>query len=394
MILTRKQEEGLKIAIDRYRNHEPYTCIAGYAGTGKSTLIRFIIQALKLESWQVCYIAYTGKAVQVLRSKGCPNSKTAHKLLYNTKMNEDGTFTHIPKDRDPMYKVIVVDEVSMLPKHMWDLLLKWRTYVIALGDPGQLPPVAAQNNGVLNHPHVFLDEIIRQAQDSEIIRLATAIREEKYLAPYRGKEVRIVDNKELQAPGFLQWADQIIVGKNATRHQINGIMRKLLYGENILEPVKGDKVICLDNDWGCLNTTNDPLVNGLDGWIENIEYSSMPHPYLEKLPFITFKPNLEGATSFNDLLIDYSLITEHKSVYDIYGYEVINRMTLENWLTPKPFDYAYAITCHKSQGSEYDKVIVMEEKLQGMSKEEYKKWLYTAVTRAAKKLIVVRDKFV
>ena len=69
MILTAKQEQGLKIAVERYNNHEPYTIIAGYAGVGKSTLIRFIISALNLPREQVAYIAYTGKAAQVLRNK-------------------------------------------------------------------------------------------------------------------------------------------------------------------------------------------------------------------------------------------------------------------------------------------------------------------------------------
>ena len=70
MELTRNQEQGLSIAVDRYRNREPYTCIAGYAGTGKSTLIKFIIAALDIDPDDVAYIAYTGKAAQVLRGKG------------------------------------------------------------------------------------------------------------------------------------------------------------------------------------------------------------------------------------------------------------------------------------------------------------------------------------
>lgn len=69
MILTRKQEEGLRIAIDRYKNKEKYTVISGYAGTGKSTLIRFIIDALNVDEDKVCYCAYTGKATEVLRKK-------------------------------------------------------------------------------------------------------------------------------------------------------------------------------------------------------------------------------------------------------------------------------------------------------------------------------------
>lgn len=86
MILTNKQEEGLRISIERYRSHEAYTCIAGYAGSGKSTLIKFIIAALNVDpETEVCYVAYTGKASTVLTSKGCANATTAHQLLYYAK---------------------------------------------------------------------------------------------------------------------------------------------------------------------------------------------------------------------------------------------------------------------------------------------------------------------
>ena len=171
MILTKKQEEGLKIAVQRYRNKESYTCISGYAGSGKSTLVQFIISALDIPEYLIAYIAYTGKAAQVLKNKGCPGAMTAHRLLYQSFPRKDGTFVHIPYESLGPLQLIIVDEVSMLPKDMWDLLLSHKIHVIALGDPGQLPPVMAEQHGILDHPHIFLDETMRQAQESEIIRL-------------------------------------------------------------------------------------------------------------------------------------------------------------------------------------------------------------------------------
>ena len=98
MELTRKQEEGLKIAVERYYARERWTCIAGYAGSGKSTLIKFIISALDVNpEEEVCYVAFTGKAATVLQQKGCPNATTAHKLLYKAKMMANGTFKFYPK---------------------------------------------------------------------------------------------------------------------------------------------------------------------------------------------------------------------------------------------------------------------------------------------------------
>ena len=136
MLLTAKQEEGLRIAIQRFKNHEPWTCISGYAGTGKSTLVKFIVQALDIDEDDVCYIAYTGKAAKVLRDKGCQNAMTAHRLLYQSFPRSDGTFYHKAKrPLDHSYKLIVVDEISMLPKEIWDLLLSHCIHVICLGDP-------------------------------------------------------------------------------------------------------------------------------------------------------------------------------------------------------------------------------------------------------------------
>ena len=141
MVLTSKQEAGLKIAIERYRAGEKYTVIAGFAGTGKSTLIKFIIAALNLCPEDVCYVAYTGKAAQVLKNKGCPNVMTAHKLLYEAKPMPNGTYKFEPKLSIGDFKIVVVDEISMLPKVMWDRLLTHNVYIIACGDPFQLPPI-------------------------------------------------------------------------------------------------------------------------------------------------------------------------------------------------------------------------------------------------------------
>lgn len=107
-------------------------------GTGKSTLVRFIIAALGFNDKEVAYVAFTGKASQVLAQKGCPNATTAHKLLYYSRQRKDGSFAFTPRKsfENKSLKLIVVDEVSMLPNTMWELLLSHNIYVIALGDPG------------------------------------------------------------------------------------------------------------------------------------------------------------------------------------------------------------------------------------------------------------------
>ena len=135
--LTNKQEEALKLAVARYMMGMPYTVIAGYAGAGKSTLVKFIISALNIPEEEVAYVAYTGKAANVLKNKGCPNATTAHKLLYHAKQTKNGNYIFSPKRvLDKQYKLIVVDEVSMLPQELWYQLLSHGVYILAMGDPG------------------------------------------------------------------------------------------------------------------------------------------------------------------------------------------------------------------------------------------------------------------
>ena len=132
----------------------------------------------------VCYTAYTGKAAEVLRKKGNPNAMTLHKLLYTSIPKPNGGFFRKIKEALE-YSIIVVDEVSMVPKTMIDILLKFPVYVIFLGDPFQLPQIDKNEaHDLLEHPHVFLDEVMRQAQESEIIRLSMHIREGKPLEEF------------------------------------------------------------------------------------------------------------------------------------------------------------------------------------------------------------------
>lgn len=383
MELTRKQEEGLRIAVERYHQNEPYTVIAGYAGTGKSTLIKFIISALDINPERVAYIAYTGKAVQVLRNKGCPTAMTAHRLLYKSLQRADGTFIHIPRESlNSDCDTVVVDEVSMLPKQMWELLLSHNVYVIACGDPGQLPPIG-EENGILDHPHIFLDEIMRQAAESEIIRLSADIRAGKIIKPYKGSEINVVRQRDL-CDGMFTWADQILCGKNITRHTMNNYYRNMRYGEDIPAPIVGDKVICLKNNWDKITATGDALVNGTIGTIEEI--ATYPNPWLNPMCIIDFAPETIDETDprdqvFHELLMDYKLITTKEATVNKENFRMFPKQ-----LRPEQFDYSYCITVHKSQGSEYDKVLVLEEVLK---RADHARWLYTAVTRASQKLTLV-----
>ena len=390
MILTKKQEEGLKIAIERYKNKEKYTCISGYAGTGKSTLVKFIIQALGVPEDKVCYATFTGKAAQVLLKKGNKNVLTLHRLLFESFPKPDGTFYRKPVI-DIYEDIVIVDEVSMAPKSLIQQLFKYNVHVICLGDPFQLPPVDKdEDNGLLAHPHIFLDEIMRQAQESEIIRLTMDIRAGKpIMYNNKGKEALILKKNELNT-GMLQWADQILVGTNATRVGINNQMRELM-GRGT-KPEDGDKIICLRNYWDVLAENADPLVNGTIGYINNSFDSFVQIPrYLGGGQISTIEGNFisDSDANFGNLSMDTKMILTGEKCVDWKTAYKLNANPKTRGLLPLEFTYAYAITCHKSQGSEWDKVLVLEERFP-FDKTEHARWLYTACTRAADKLVLVR----
>lgn len=379
MELTRDQENALKIAVKRYKDKEAYTVIAGYAGTGKTTLVKFIIEALDIPEDKVVYIAYTGRASLVLKNKGCENAITAHKLLYHAKEKPDGTYEFKPKRQlDMNYDLIVLDEASMLPDDMWELLLTHRVHVLALGDIGQLPAIEG-DSGILEHPHAVLNEVVRQALESPIIRLSMDIRRGKWLEYGGPKECRIMTPEQV-TDGLLIGADQVICGKNVTRHCLNEQIRKIKFQDEYKpEPMNGDKIVCLQNQWMVLGSNMEPLVNGMLGEVTNITFSDSKL-YKPKMvaDFISDNDGLYGQ-----IPMDYKIFTEKEST--------INKDNWKNY--PKnqrayEFDYGYAITCHKSQGSEFDKVIVYDEWLG--DREQHQRWLYTAVTRASKMLVIVK----
>lgn len=392
MILTNKQEEGLKIILDRHKRNEKYTVVAGYAGTGKSTLVKFAIEALNVESSKVAYATYTGKAAEVLRKKGNPGACTLHKLLYDHFPMPGGGFYRKSKTELDV-TIVVVDEVSMVPKPMVDLLLKHKIYVIFLGDPFQLPQIDKDTeNHLLDKPHIFLDEIMRQAAESEIIQLTMKIRNGESLDLFKGNEVQIFKKNEFNT-GMMTWADQIIVATNATRQSINQQMRKILGYSGL--PQHGERMICLRNYWDDCNDAGDALVNGTTGIIENPFESFRRIPaYIKNdrrdLPTIVGNFIPDGGIEFHSIEMDKEMImTGEKCIDWRVAYQLGKLKPKIGDIVPKEFAFAYAITCHKAQGSEWEKVLVVEEGFP-FDRTEHARWLYTACTRASEKLVLVR----
>ena len=368
--LTEKQKEGLDICLKRYKNGEAYTIIAGYAGTGKSYLVNAIVDEFGFAEEDVAYACYTGKAALVLQRQG-KNAVTLHKLLYKSYPNGRGGFVNKPRiELEPLPKLIIVDEISMCPKNIWKLLLSHKVYIIGLGDPFQLPPIGDTNN-LLDKPHIFLTEVMRQALDNDIIKYSMDLREGKLLAPgIEGKNIKTYSKSELST-GMLKWADQILCGKNSTRRSLNSKMREILGKKDILD--EGDRLICTKNYWTNISQKENFLVNGTIGEVCNIKINPLNKE-------VSAEFNCEDD-SFGRLNLDYKLLTIGSStvIKDGRGKVLINPL--------KEMDYGYVITTHKAQGSQFDKVLVYDEHL--YQEENHNRWLYTAITRAIDKVVVL-----
>lgn len=393
MELNEGQKKALEIATQRYLKGEKYTVIAGPAGSGKSSTVRAIIENLKnygIKEEFVVFTSFTGKATQVLQRKGNMNVSTLHKLLYKSYPKKDGSYVHEPVTAIP-YKLVIVDEVSMVPSSMSNLLLNYDVHVIFLGDDSQLPPVNKnEDNHLLDNPHAVLTEIMRQDADSEIIQLATKIRMGEKIDFFKGKDVQVIPYNELNT-GMLLWADQILVATNETRVRINNQIREML-GRGAA-PEEGDKVICLKNYWDHESLVGGAaLINGTIGTIKNVKETKKTiytKPYAIRYDAIEFDFTSDCDDDFGKVNCDKNFLeTGEKSINWNDEYKILKNPILRPYL-PEEFAYGYAITCWKAQGSEWDKVLIIEESFP-YEKEEHRKFLYTAITRGASKIVLVR----
>jgi exodeoxyribonuclease-5 len=396
-----QQHEGL-VAVQRWLDMDPEVRpqifrLFGYAGTGKTTLA---IEISRMVDGDCLFGSFTGKAALVMRKKGCRGAQTLHSMIYLPRRDKRGDEE---LDRDvPMWKInpesalrhaelLIVDECSMVGEDLAVDVLSFKTPVLVLGDPAQLPPVNGAGYFTEAKPDVMLTEIHRQAADNPIIRIATMIRLGERLTlgshkgAFPGQGVGICRREQLKLSSQLA-ADQVLCGKNDTRVTLNRRIRhelreqgKLPKGDNF--PVVGDRIICLKNkrDRGLLN-----------GGIWTVD---------------ALRDRSSGAKRkgrFGVSYLDVTSVDNEKHVVDVavpHGFWFWNNRENDLHLPEKmqrshydEFDYAYGITCHKSQGSQWDKVVVIDESQvfggRGDREDIPQRWLYTAATRAAEALII------
>jgi exodeoxyribonuclease-5 len=235
---------------------------------------------------------------------------------------------------------------------------------------------------------------LRQAADSEIIRMTMKIRNNEPIPYFKGTDVMVIPKAELVNSCYT-WADQVLVATNRTRKSINTQVRKMKGLSGL--PQDGDKIICLSNYWDDISMTGDALVNGTTGTVRNPVGRVKKVPYFFNIPensihSIQFDFETEEGSCFSGIEMDEKLIqTGRKAVEDYsvaYRLKSYEKKTGEEFI-PKEFDYGYAITTHKAQGSSWPKVLVIEEHFPTIQ-EEHARHLYTSCTRASSRLVLVR----
>lgn len=340
----------------------------GYAGTGKTTLAKELAQSVK---GSVLYATFTGKASLVLRKKGCEDASTIHSLIYKVDICEKtgaASFT-LNLDSDlAEAALLIVDEVSMVPADLAHDLLSFGRKVLVLGDPAQLPPVKGEGFFINAAPDVMLTEVHRQAQDNPIIRLSMIIREGDRLQRGQYGESLVIRREDVdqgQMREAVLGADQLLCGLNRTRTTFNRRIRDLkgLAGQPAAwYPTVGDRLICLRN-----NRTKH-LFNGGLWTVDEVQDK------FGRLDMVATSLDEERAPAKIEVFEEFFNGTE-------------SRLDWRERRQSDEFTFGWAITCHKSQGSQWDNVIIFDES--AAFREARSNWLYTAVTRAAERVTVV-----
>lgn len=389
--LNANQELVVNEAIDWYMNKSSDLFeISGYAGTGKSVVLREIVKRLPLKDSEILPMAYTGQATMVMRQKGFPNAQTAHSSLYMfslvPKRNKKGQImvdkrlnTPIMKRfkvrKDPSefknIKLIIVDEAWMMPEDIRRDIDRLGIKVIAAGDNGQLPPVEG-NPGYLTGTGIhYLTEIMRQNMNSPLVQIAEMARNGIPITPgLYGNQVLVLFDNEITLD-MMARAGMILCCTNSDKDAINYIVRNDILHRNSTLPELGDRMICRKNNWD-IEDDGYPLVNGLTGVV-----ASPPVLHTDVHGTISINFAADKVTAYYpNLLINTKYINASPDFKKAIKDDKFSNGDL--------FEYAYASTVHLAQGSEYNSGIYLST---GWRNSSVNAMNYTAITRFKHQMI-------
>lgn len=384
MKLTKEQKTAIRTLLGWLQSEKksPSISLGGYAGTGKTTLIAALKKVLQQQEKKtnIAFCSYTGRAAQNLKNRlkalGVLESKdtisTIHGLIYDPIESKNGVIIGWSLKDELEKDLIIVDEASMIDANIWRDLCSYDIPIIAVGDHGQLPPIQGSFN-LMEKPDVVLTEIHRQAKENPITLVATYARESGTI-PVRnfGEKVRKYDRQDSETQTIsgellsnYSVETLVLCGFNSTRVKINQFIRTELGFEDPL-PRSGDRVICLRNNHA------KGIYNGMLGTVVQLKK--------------TEKDWYEAEIEMDDSEKLYSGLIYAPQ----FGAQAATNFTKDRLRAAKGdlFDFGYALTVHKAQGGQAKRVILFEERSQHMTDDMWRRWLYTAVTRAEEELFI------
>jgi exodeoxyribonuclease-5 len=384
--LSSDQEKALQNLLDWYHseNKNSYITLGGYAGTGKTTLISVLRHKLNEQKikLRVAFCAYTGKASRVLRIKLIESKAmfdqdfigTIHSLIYSPVVDEKTEEIIGWKKKEELEAdLIIIDEASMVDSIIWKDLLSYNVRIIAVGDHGQLPPIRGTFN-LMENPILKLEEIHRQERENPIINLSIMARVEGKI-PFGkfGNNIYKLNNNEVESQDRIAELLQnynnntlVLCGYNKTRIKLNNFIRGSFDFQSPF-PQTNDRVICLRNNH------LKKIYNGMIGTVCKIKEKN-ENWYKTEIDMDGEEKKYIG-----------NIFSKQFNQIQGVNFTQDRRLTKEGDL----FDFGYALTVHKAQGSQAKRVILFEERFSKMDDDQWRRWLYTGVTRAEEELFIV-----
>nr|WP_297788905.1 ATP-binding domain-containing protein [uncultured Allomuricauda sp.] len=422
--------------------------LKGFAGTGKTTLVATLVSSLWKVKMSSVLMAPTGRAAKVMSVYSGNKAFTIHKKIYFPKKQSGGGIQFVLAPNKHRNTVFIVDEASMIPDTPADsklfengsLLDDLMYYVhsghncklILIGDTAQLPPVKLELSPALDENRLSLnydkeveclelDEVMRQSGGSGILHNATNLREQlqseffedfKFELDNYKDIVRLIDGNEIQEAIDSSYSQN---GKEQTAIIVRSNKRANLYNQNIRERILfldneisvGDYMMVVKNNYFWLKPNSEAgfIANG--DIIEVLELFAIKELYGFKFAEVKVKMvDYPNQKPFETVLLLDTITAETPSL----SYEDGNRLYQEvmkdyahekskyrkflgvknnRFFNALQVKFSYAITCHKSQGGQWDTVFVEQPYLPNGVDKDYLRWLYTAVTRAERQLYLI-----
>ena len=431
------------------QKENPTYILRGYAGTGKTTLVKTLVRTLPYIGMKYVLMAPTGRAAKVLSSYTGQNASTIHRRIYQTQSLPDGSFRMTRAENKFKNALFIVDEASMIGEQKefggMSLLDDMLNYVFSgencrlllIGDTAQLPPIESQQSPALDCEYLKtefpitaatfeLTEVKRQALESGILYNATDIRQllsqnlYEYELPIfhlQGfndiQKIEPETFEEILHNVFSNTSDNeavIICKSNKRANMFNQAIRgRILNIEG--EIATGDKLMVVKNNyyWTEGNDTMSFIANGDMAEIRKIKHFDEMYGFRfadVELSFTDYPdaPNVEAKILLDTLNSNSPSLTEeeNKKLYSAIEedyMDIPNRrerykeMKKNPWFNALQVKFAYALTCHKTQGGQWASIFIDSSLNHKETLEvEDLRWLYTALTRAQERVYFVNFK--